>query len=400
MSRIQIRERFNDSTNIHELLKETLLDKYPKKYPEVNENEDSEKFINHFIMLDSYLKIRNSATQNGEFDWVFNTRGQSSNEMIGVFENIDFVTEIQIGSFFIPILEDITYINPQILTYGAIELVQNNSNPEFELAPTLVRKGIDVGQYPEAIFIDPTSTYKMPWINNPYTQIPFYNRITVQIKEANLQTYMSRNNVRFSFEMEAAYSTRLGTNPSFVEVNPINSSWDTYLFLNPLRNLNTLSLIFRNPDIPISFEPDVMYSSVISLTVDPLGGGSHITIFTQYTHKLLAGDRIFLQNFSPTFNGSGFNSNFPIYLTNYINRPEGHVINIVIGTAVTPGIPGSPIPGTSFCLDPSIKIIDPISPNISASFPGIVDVFIAKRRLRIPIKIKCIKNIDNKNIVD
>jgi hypothetical protein len=374
-----------DFNNIHESFKNDIMNDITNDTEDViMKSNDNRETVYNYIILDSYVKLRSSDTLNGEFKWIFNTQGDTTDESIGVLNNIDFVKKIKIGSFYIPIIEDVTYIDPTINTYGIATLVQNNTSP-FNTAPTLVRKAPGLlGQYPLIIFSDPTETYKIPWINNPYTQIPFSNRLSIQIKETNLQSYSTFNGKRYNFECISTYDTKIHNNSSFLQITPI-SGWDTYNFNNPLRNLNSISIIFRNPDNVIRFEPDVMYRSIINLTAD--GTGSHITITTQYEHKLLAGDRIYIKNFIPVLLDNSPNENFPKHISNYITRDDGHTVN-----SIAPGIlpsydPYTVIPGTSFGLDPSLKILDPISPDITISFPSLVDVFIAKRRLRIPIEI-------------
>lgn len=400
-----IRERFNDEHDIREILKENIMGR--KKYVDDDTAEMEKKYkkedvivAHQYILLDSFLKNKNSSTEIGQYNWNLNPQSPTVPESIGIYEVMDYVIEIQIGSFSLPILDDVTYIDPTIQQYGQVYLIQNNTNMELNLAPTMVRKSTTIGQYPSPLFTNETETYIMPWINNPYSQTPYYSHISIQIVETGLQSFASANGTRFNFEYDLAYSSRLGANPNFVEAKPVNANgWDSFTFLNPIRNLNTISLVIRNPDSPINFEPDVMYYSVINLTVDPIGGGAHVTIFTQFPHKLNGGDRVFLQNFVPKMpDGITINTNFPNYLTTYINRPAGHTVNSVFGVS-NPVNTGDPIPDSGFCLDPSIEIINPTDPNISPSFPGLVDVCIAKRRLRIPMKIKYLKNKDNKNYV-
>jgi len=396
MSYYSIKEQFDDKNDIHEILKESIMVR-KKKYEDsdtLEMNTNKQVYSQQYILLDSFFKLKTSNITNGEYNWNLNTRGTSEAESIGIYESLDNIIEIQIGSFSLPILDDITYIDPVLLGYGTVNLIQNNSNSEINLAPTMVRKRGNIGQYPHALFTNLTDTYIMPWINNPYTQIPFHNHITIQLVEAGLQSFSNGNGTRFNFEYEALFNTRLGVNPSVIEAKPVNANgWDSFIFLNPIRHLGTISLIFRNPDTNIMFEPDVMYNSVISLTIDVLGGGAHITITTQTPHYLKGGDRVFLQNFIPMVdNTSQSNTEFPHYLTTYINRPSGHVVNSVF--SVNPPVnPGESIPtAVSFGLDPSIKINNSTDVNISPSFPGLVNVYIAKRRLRIPMKIKYLKN--------
>jgi hypothetical protein len=378
----------NNDDDIHELLKQDIIPvKRPKESQIIDETEQ-------FVILDSFAKLKTSATELGEYKWIFSTQGLSSDESIGILDPIDNVTEIQIGSFYMPILEDVTYLNEKMLSYTDIELVQNNTTPSASSPPTLIRNGVSYyGQYPYSILLPPADTYKIPWINNPYTQLPYCNRITIYIKESSLQSYCNIYNTRFNYEFVATFDTRLHNNPSFLQVNPINSSkWDSYRFVKPINNLNTMTLIFRNPDNTINFEPDVMYKSLINLTVDLFNPANNGLIFvtTQFVHKLYAGDRIYLRNFRPLKADSTFNDEFPEHITNYINRPDGHAINNVFPSiAADPSVPL--FDGYSFGLDPALKLVNPTLPTIAVSFPSTVDVYIAKRRIRIPMRIKSLK---------
>lgn len=399
---LYVRDNFEE-LSIHEMLKQEMLNESNNTTNTnttnttnnntvpifTTANSSSNEYIDHFVFLDSFVKAKDSAIEKGEYRWNFNTQGQMTDESIGVNTPIDYVTEIQLGNFYMPILEDIDYIDNVVQSYGQLDLIQNNTSA-FNQPPTLIRHIPPVvGQYPFNSFKEPTETYKIPWINNPYTQIPYCNRISIYIKETSLQSYVNINNTRFNFEFMASHDCRLQTNPNFVHINPLSNKWDMFTFNNPIRNFNTCTLIFRNPDKLITFEPDVMYSSVINLTDD--GTGGHITLFTQYEHKLLAGDRIFMKNFIPRLPDGNINNDFPQYLLNYITRSDGHAINVVTPTIIPPLDPAYSIGGISFGLDPSIRLLNPIPLNIIQSFPGLVDVYIAKRRIRIPLKIKSIK---------
>lgn len=355
------------------------------------------EFIEQYVMLDSYVKVKNSATEYGEYKWNFNTQGQTLDESVGVSENLDNIVQIQIGTFYMPIPEDAVYMDKKVESFGTVKLVQNNTSAVNE-PPTMIRQNGNYGQYTYSILFD-GETYKFPWPNNPFSQIPFANKVTIQIKEASLQSYANFNNVRYNFEFLAMHNNRINGNPNFVQVKPVNGArWDEYVFNSPLRNMNTMTLIFRNPDATINFEPDVMYRSFISLVADPNPPvGSFMVITTQFIHKLCAGDRIYLKNFVPTLPDGTTNTLFPEYLLQYIHRSDGHTAN-----AIVPGLtsldPARPIPTpTDLGLDPAIKLLTPIDPNITISLPGLVDVYIAKRRIRIPMKIKSIKNSSNKD---
>jgi hypothetical protein len=380
---LYVRDNF-EQMSIHEMLKQEMVTEEPTKTVQTNGD-----YIDHFIILDSFVKAKDSAVEKGEYKWNFNMQGQMTDESIGVNIPIDYVIEMQLGNFYMPVLEDVTYIDNIVQSYGQLDLIQNNTSA-FNQPPTLIRRNPPIlGQYPLTSFKEVTENFKMPWINNPYTQIPFCNRISIYIKETGLQSFVNLNNIRSNFEFIASPDFRLQTNPNFIHIYPVNTKWDFFTFNSPIRNFNTCSLIFRNPDKLITFEPDVMYNSVINLTDDGIGG--HITLFTQYEHKLLAGDRIYMKNFSPKMPDGSINSEFPQYLINYITRPDGHVINVVAPTIIPPLDPSYPIGGIAFGLDPSVRILNPIPVNIIQSFPGLVDIYIAKRRIRIPLKLKSIK---------
>ena len=356
------------------------------------------EFIEQYVMLDSFVKVRNSATEYGEYKWTFNTQGQTLDEAVGIIGTLDNVVQVQIGTFYIPIPEDATYMDRKVESYGTVALVQNNTSAAGE-PPTLIRQDGNYGQYTYSILFD-GATYKFPWPNNPFTQIPFANKISIQIKEASLQSYAGFNNVRYNFEFLAMHNNRINGNPNFVQVKPINGArWDEFVFNTPLRDLNTFTLVFRNPDYTINFEPDVMYRSFISLVADAgPPAGSYLVITTQFVHKLCAGDRIYIRNFVPSLADGTPNTLFPDYLLQYIHRTDGHTVNGIVPGIGTTLDPARPVPNpTDFGLDPAIKLLAPISPNITVSFPGLVDVYIAKRRIRIPMKIKSIKNSNVKD---
>ena len=432
MSKFYMEERFED-INLRELMMEDIVPDYkadvrmPNRINNLQSNVDaivnsqqskivqqsdrpvtvnfpkSKEFIEQYVMLDSYVKVRNSSTEYGEYKWNFNTQGLTLDEAVGVESNIDNVVQIQIGTFYIPIIEDSLYMDTRVESMGTIKLVQNNTS--LLGPPTLIEQNGHYGQYTFSILntLPIQEVSRSPWPNNPYSQIPFANKITIQIKEASLQSYSNFGNVRHNFEFIAMHNNRIDGNPNFIQVKPINGArWDEFVFNSPLRNLNTMTLIFRNPDTTINFEPDVMYRSFISLVADATPpAGSYIVITTQFVHKLYAGDRIYLKNFVPLLADGTTNTLFPSYLLQYIHRVEGHTVNGVTPTVSLAPAVQLPNP-TDFGLDPAIKLLDPIDPNILVSLsppvPGLVDVFIAKRRLRIPMKIKSIKNSNNNNV--
>lgn len=368
----------------------------------LNNNPQYSEIIEFHLMLDSFLKLRNSDTLNGEFNWQLSINNQSSIEAIGIYGKISNIVSIQIGSFYIPILEDTIYMDP-ISVAGqnpgvTYTLHQNNTSSNNEPS-TMIRQDGDYGQYPYSILLDNT-TYRFPWINNPLSQIPFANKISIQIKETGQQSYSNYNDVRYNFEFIAVPHSRTHGNPNFIELIPCNGdNWDEYKFIIPINNLTTISMVFRNPDYPIKFEPDIYYGATIDghFTALPFPQ-VYIILRTPIPHKLLAGDRIYLRNFIPYYvtDKTKINEDFPKVLLYHLLRIEGHTVNSLV-----PGLglsldPGTPIPTAfEFGLDPAIKVERFFGPDelrvVSNSLPGTIDIIIAKRRLRIPMKIKCLK---------
>jgi hypothetical protein len=280
------------------------------------------------------------------------------------------------GTFCLPILPEVSYklVQPPPISpsgTNTIVLVHNNNNG-LTGPPTLIQNIGNYGQYPKEVLIPP-DTFVIPWINNPYTQLPFHNRISVQIKEAGLQSYSDRNGARHHFDFIASYRPQLNTNPNIISVRPLSGYlWDTFVFTEPLQNIQTMTLVFRNPDNPIQFLPDCLYYA--KAVSDNAGAPGPFIRFEYSSHGLSMGDRIFI---------TGFKSG-QINLDSYINRSDGHVASG--DPTQLPLQPGVLIPTLDyFWTDPAIGIVD-LSPQ--PLLPQIVDICIAKRRIRIPVRVR------------
>jgi hypothetical protein len=153
---------------------------------------------------------------------------------------------------------------------------------------------------------------------------------------------------------------------------PLNGrKWDTFTFTDPLQDIHGITLVFRNPDRPLRFLPDtlneVQFSSLSSFIVAASLG-----------HDLAMGDRIFVSNFN-----SG-----NVTLDRYMNREEGHAAaGDPLAPALNPGTPLSVMFGSgTFWTDPAVDISDMTFPV--PNLPLVATVRVAKRRLRIPIRMR------------
>lgn len=340
-----------------------------------------------YLILDTAVKLRESAVDRGEFRWNFMVQGVTGDEVIGVKDKIDNVIEIQVGSFNIPNLPEVPYVlaPPPVTPTGTdqLVLVRNNNNALPPYSPTLVPNlGLGPGQYPAPQLVPtataPAPSVVIPWIHNPYTQVPFFDRFTIQIREAGLQSYSDRNGARHHYDFAISSPPAvLGMSPNMLLARPQSGKlWDTFIFTDPLNNIHGITLVFRNPDIPIRFLPDCLYDVSIesdSVAAPPQAPGPFLRVNAP-DHNLNTGDRIFI---------TGFKSGNP-KLDAFMNRPEGLV---AAGNPSAPALlPGAPIGGAYFWTDPAVSIMD-LTVQVPV-LPQTATVCIAKRRMRIPIRLR------------
>ena len=307
-----------------------------------------------YVILDSFLKRRDSDPTRGDFRWNFMVQGVTSDEAVGVRSVVGSVIEIQIGAFSLRAPPDVPY-TLIALAPGSIE--DNPAPPAGKFSLVWNNAG-DIDTAPEAR-PGAGDTYSNPWRGAPLTSLPF-GRFTLQIREAGLQSFSDRGGARHNFEFTVTKEEH--------EVLTALPVWDKFTFTEPLHDIHGISLVFRNPDIPISFLPDCLYDVTVKVVGSCLSFGSP-------SHGLLMGERIFI---------SGFKSR-DLPLNAYVNRVEGH-----IAATTPPDIPinpGIPIPDDTFGTDPAIVVGDLLTGDASPLF---VDVAIASRRMRIPVRMRCL----------
>ena len=376
-----------------------------------------------YVIFDSFLKSPASNIAQGLFVWNMIVQGSTGNQVIGVNNVIENMIEMQVGPFVFPQVQDVPYIvnrdnntpsneirpgipgqvylrqnntsTPATITVGVDDMPVPYTWPSYQNgSPMLqingVSGGIEYGQYPNSILINsPTAplseTCTLPWLNNPYTQLP-NGRLTIQVQEVGLQSISDLGGSRHNFECDLEYRTDIGKSASTYQAKPLKD-WDTYIFTQPITSLQGISLVFRNPDIPIVFEPDVYRNVEFQF-----GGLEFYINFILAYHNLRVGDRIYIKDFQG-WAGSG-------NLAAFMNRPEGFVVANYDDVAVLPHANpavDNPLdhgmllqnPGR-FTIDPAVSIKNitggvPVPP-VSMS----VTVYVEKRRMRIPMRFRSV----------
>ena len=358
-----------------------------------------------YVVLDSFNKLPDSRVEAGEFRWNFVVQGSTSDQAVGVRDEIDTVTEVQVGSFGFPVLPEVPYALG--VQTNQLKFIQGHNNTGATEPPVLtpyqISTSLVYGQYPPASLIPSagaaSGTAAIPWVHNPYSQTPCFGRITAQLKEVGLQSISDRDGARHHFEFGLVYPVFTGTNPNMLLALPVDGM-DTYTFTEPIKDIHGLTLVFRNPDIPIVFAPDCLYNATASLIAS---GPAELLMFTAAGHGLLAGDRVFFRNFTmgwPLLDGAGIEKEFTpaTALNNYVNRPEGQVV-----AGLQPGSMGGwtfSAPGISpdadrFFTDPVIDteyLVPPANPYGGVApvltFRGMTTICVAKRRLRIILRMR------------
>jgi hypothetical protein len=330
------------------------------------------------VVLDSFRKSPASRLDQGQLSFNLMIQGVTGRQVIGVKDRLSSVIEIQIGAFDFPNLPEVPYTlqaAPGAPPTGRnqLTLIQNN-NSAGGVPPLLVPLSGVYGQYPPAML--PTgATYLVPFYNNPYTQTPFGGRLTVYVQEAGLQSISDADGARHHFELTLTQLGVVGYNPGMLCAVPSKGTRsDTYSFTDPLQDLPSLTLVFRGPDLPLRFQPDV-YAGVQVVSDGAAAPGPYLR-FNVAGHGLLMGDRFFVTDFA---------SGIPA-LDAFVNRAEGLVASG--DPAALKLAPGTPLPTADFFWsDPAVSIID-FSP--APVLPQTVTVYIAKRRLRIPLRIRSV----------
>lgn len=145
-------------------------------------------------------------------------------------------------------------------------------------------------------------------------------RLTVEVVELNNQSYIlnvERRKYHFIFEIAEGK-----TSATMYETNDIGNRAAEFYFHEPIKNVDTLTLKFGNPNKILELDADRVNATVASVGVQ--------TVLTMSNaHRCAVGDMIVISGFST----SDVNSDRAII--NQINNIDGHAITAVTDTTIT-----------------------------------------------------------------
>jgi hypothetical protein len=380
------------TANLHELLKRMAFEGSPQSDNQFQRSRPGVGEVagvsEHYFLLDSFVKDpAASDLAHGVFAWNLMVEGVAAADRLGSRHPLETVTEMDMGQYSFPAINEVPYVlrpTPAVTPSGRnqLTLVQNNTTVGAPYAPLLAPNVIlfgtlPYGQYPYQLLPPPAGEFRYPWLNNPYSQTPNGNAVTVQVGEAGDQAYVDHapaqgTNARHHFEYVVGYFNLIGaTNPNFLQAVPAANA-GPFIFTDPIKSMESITLTFRSPDRPIRFVPDVYYGVSLSLGPGP-------TLYVQFDvvdHQLNEGDRIYV-----TGCACGYAP-----LDEFINSDAGLCVNGDPVAAVYAG-PMQPIatPDT-FWTDPAVGIA-----NVTTAtpvFPQRVNVYVLRRRLLIPFRVR------------
>ena len=370
------------------------MDLYQKKVMEWECRDMKQLGISdHYMILDSYQKLEDSHPERGEYKFHFNPRGATKDQAIGIRDDITRIIEMTVSKFTIPLTKldsfDATTLTTANPALSILDLTGNPSEPSADISAVSSR-------------------------HQQYA----YQRITMYMRDISAQSFIDNEDKRHHFEFEptAIGHIRGSGYGNKLLLTPID---DNYVLTDPINHVHGMSINFFNPDHELKMPPDVIYGVTLYSAVTDIGTSPTDNIvqirFMEPTGQLelLYGDRIFFRGFESYYNliTGTTSSGDPIYtkttqnhvLNRYINRPEGHIIgeDLVSSTSSIVALVVNPVNNIyNIYLNPNIKtsLLDNFTTSGTAGSAYTngeeiqsktrVSMYIAKNRIRIPIRFR------------
>jgi hypothetical protein len=197
-----------------------------------------------------------------------------------------------------------------------------------------------------------------------FSQVPFNERVTLQFEEFGRQARLGRDpHARTARAHQVEFDATLGAKGDRLELTPLSGERGLFVFVDPIKDVHTLTVQFRGVDRPLVLPDDTFKATPSVDTGDLLFTWSALTIGTATAMpSLTAADHIYIRDFSSDA-GDAFD--------NYVNRPDGHLVADITA-------------GTSFRLNPNFTGLT-LVPTA-----GLVTVTVAKNRIRINLRTRSV----------
>lgn len=338
---------------VHELMKREIFasrsdacdDHFDKSRPCPHEVHGASDM---YMVFDSAQKVETSNVGRGEYRFNFNVQSVTASQKIGVHDTVDTVISAQVMPFYVPLISQLEYqTNDPITDVSLPRLVSNAAPP-------------------------PAGNLSVP-----LTQLPYGSRITMEMKEIGIQSISDDGNVRHHFEFTAEEYEGSTNGKDRILLTPLYLS-SIYTFTTPIRDIDGLTMIFRDPYRPISFPADVLYYVRASVVVI---GVNNFLLFTSTNlmgtavdHNLGPDDRIYIRGFTGV-TGAVPEPAMVGVINTYINREEGHIVGSGGLTAST------------FRLNPDVDVTV-FAPGPAIQSTTRIEIVIAKNRVRIPMRFR------------
>lgn len=358
------------------------MDLYQKKVMEWECRDMKQLGISdHYMILDSYQKLEDSHPERGEYKFHFNPRGATKDQAIGIRDDITRIIEMTVSKFTIPLTPlDIFDPTPVVAANPSLSILDLTSNSTL-------------------------SSDDISNINSRRQQYA-YQRITMYMRDISAQSFIDNEDKHHHFEFDP---TAIGHSSSGIHGNkllltPID---DNYVFTDPINHVHGMIVNFFNPDHELKMPPDVIYG-VSLFAIDGVNAPFTTSRVIQFRFidptghlQLLVGDRIFFKGFESYYNSVVGLTTTKVtqnhVLNRYINRPEGHIIGEdAVGSTISSGVVTPTNGAYTMYLNPIIKTTG-LTGTDGSTTPANgeeiqsktrVSMYIAKNRIRIPIRFR------------
>lgn len=280
-----------------------------------------------YLALDSFVKLENSRLAEGELCWNFNVQGCTGDQAVGVRGRVETVMQMQLEPFRVPELPVPPY--------------RTNEGPSPDPSLPVLHPN---GPAPAGDFL-----------SSPLSPVPFGGLLTIELAELDAQAVSDRRGCsHYDF-----YILQLRAGHYYAA--PLRADRTLYTFTDPFPYVHGLRLRFRTPDAPVPLPPDVLYGAAAFSSA-----GAMLEFRHPQAGVLAVNDRIFVE---------GFDSGNAV-LDAYVGRRDGLLV----------GAPAA----ASFRLNPDVDLAGLYPAGAAVPSRAPIRVLIAKNRIRIPVRFRCV----------